>query len=259
MFIGQERIRRELYYLLQEIKKGNNFNLLFRAPSGHGKTRLATILLNETGEKWKYYLPNRRYVSVDTKTRSNFIDEIHILKVPEILYPLMDRKTNMIVLASNESGDLKEPLVNRCIPFIFDPYADGEMAQIINNDLRKWELHSELIWELVKVVKRNPRNAKVLCARLEYVFGNTTVPRTVLQLRTLLSDILNIEDGMNAFERRYLEYLQNAGGQSSLNRIVWGTRLDENTIVRDVEPALIMAGKIRISSRGRELLEDNEE
>jgi Holliday junction resolvasome RuvABC ATP-dependent DNA helicase subunit len=63
---------------------------------------------------------------------------------------------------------------------------------------------------------------------------------------------------MNAFERRYLEYLQMAGGTSSLNRIVWGTRLDENTIVRDVEPALIQAGKIRVTSRGRMLIDDSE-
>ena len=258
MFIGQTRIRRELYYILQEIRRGQNFNILFRAPSGHGKTRLAQILLNETGEDYKYIIPNRRYVYINERFRAHFIDEIHILKVPEILYPIMDTKRHLLLFASNESGDLKEPLVNRCIPFIFDPYTDEEMFEIIHNDLNKWRLQDELIWELVKVVKRNPRNAKVLCGRLEYIFNNIPLPNTVEELKDILSRILNIEDGMNAFERRYLEYLQMAGGTSSLNRIVWGTRLDENTIVRDVEPALIQAGKIRVTSRGRMLIDDSE-
>jgi Holliday junction resolvasome RuvABC ATP-dependent DNA helicase subunit len=255
MFIGQDRIRRELYYLLREIKNGENYNILFRAPSGHGKTRLATILLNEIGEKYNYYLPNKRYVSIDEKVRCHFIDEIHILKVPEILYPIMDKRDHLIVLASNESGDLKEPLINRCIPFIFDPYTDGEIAQIITNDMRKWNFNSELIWELVRVVKRNPRNAKVLVARLNYILNNVPMPKSVQQLRDLLLSVMNIENGMTAFERRYLSYLEVAGGQSSLNRIIYGTRLDENTIIREIEPALIQMGRIRITSRGRELLD----
>jgi len=48
-FIGQNTIITELKYLLADIERGNNFNILLRAPSGFGKTTLGLICLNRLG------------------------------------------------------------------------------------------------------------------------------------------------------------------------------------------------------------------
>jgi len=57
------------------------------------------------------------------------------LKEPEFLYYFLDSGKFTFFLLSNESGNLKEPLINRCIPFIFHPYSQKEINLMVKTRL----------------------------------------------------------------------------------------------------------------------------
>lgn len=255
MFVGQEHIRRELELLIKDIKTNNNkYNILLVAPSGYGKTTLAysiLILLDfNTGSitlppdfKFDYSKPN------------HFIDEVHLLDTPEILYPIMDSNKYNIILATNELGELKEPLINRCIVFSFSPYTKEELTNIASNRLIT-PISKDVLEALVDMSAGNPRNLVVLCRRLNYILptlGNTINLNT---FRDICDNILDLSpDGLNHLMITYLNYLYHVGGHCGIKQLCYGIHLTETTVLRDIEPALLYLGYVRITSRGRELTE----
>jgi holliday junction DNA helicase RuvB len=259
MFYGQEDIKKELEFLIKDVKdSGNNHNILFRAPSGYGKTTASFMLIKSINNGLKdfgYYIPDSdgNITNILDFYRIHFIDEIHCLKHPEILYPLLDSKKYTFILASNESGDLKEPLKNRCIQFIFEPYTEGDMFNIVNDLLIKYKLSKELIMEISLRCKKIPRVAKIICERLDYTFKNYIIPNNLEELNMILQNILHIEKkGLNRQDLIYLDYLQNIES-SSLQNIIYGTGIDRETILTEVEPYLLHLGLISITSRGRKI------
>lgn len=257
IFIGQERIKRELQAILKDVIDLNaNLNILFRAPSGCGKTTLGLLILWNLGiENCVYYVPdNDGLIYFNKDKRFHFIDEIHTLKNPETLYQLMDSGEYCFFLASNESGILKEPLRNRCINFIFDAYTKEEMSQIVTSNLKNWGLSDNMIEVICECSRNTPRVAKVLCQRLDHVFRNIFYPKTTDELRKLLNEIIDIKsDGTTRQDLIYLQFLENAGGRASLDAISYGTGIDKATILSEIEPFLLYKRKIRITSRGRTL------
>jgi Holliday junction resolvasome RuvABC ATP-dependent DNA helicase subunit len=251
MFYGQEKIKKELVPLLAEIKNGKNYNILLVAPSGHGKTTLAYRILSLFSTK-DFEVSEPPDFSFDRGIRIHFLDEVHELVNPESLYKIMDSKRYVVILATNETGLLKEPLVNRCIPLIFEPYDFFDMKKIIYSQLPT--LRDEFATELVRISKFNPRVATILCQRLEYIFDINGTPQDIDGFKSVLTNILNIsEEGFNPLERKYVEFLRTSGGRASLDLIVNATRIDRNTVLRDVEPALVLAGVISIGYGGRRL------
>ena len=256
-FYGQNKIIKELGFLLKEVDNGSNYNILFRAPSGYGKSMLGLSILNHVGlSNSRYYIPDKdgeiNYIDYDK--RFHFMDEIHTFSTPELLYPMMDSNNFTIILATNESGILKEPLTNRCIQFIFEEYAEGEMIELVEDILQEYNLRKELIEAIARGVKGNPRVAKKVCERLNYVFRNYLVPKSIEDLTKILEEILSIsEGGLNQLDKHYLEILEKLGGRASLDTLINSTRFDKGTILREIEPFLIYKGMVRISSRGREL------
>lgn len=254
MFIGQVKIKRELHALMSEIKRGENYNILLVAPSGFGKTTLAYRMLSSVPYD-QCDISGPPDFEFNQNVRFHLLDEIHELSSPEVLYPYMDSRLYTIILASNETGALKEPLVNRCIPLIFERYSNIEMKGIIYSNLPS--IKEEFAVELVKYSKHNPRVATMLCRRLEYVFDSTGMPNTIDELRQVMYDILNIsEDGFGPLERRYVDYLRSVGGSASLSLVTNGTRIDQRTIERDIEPLLVLQGILRIGHKGRSLINE---
>ncbi len=259
MFYGQDAIKRELNFLIKDIKnEDNNHNILFRAPSGYGKTTAAFMMIkviNDGLKNFGYYTPDSdgNIPEICDFYRIHFIDEVHCLKHPEILYPLLDSGNYTFILASNESGDLKEPLKNRCIQFIFEPYTETDMFNIVNDILNRYHLSEELIMEIAIRCKNIPRIAKIICERLVYVFNNYLVPNNIEELNSILQNILHIEQkGLTKQDLIYLDYLKNIEN-SSLQNIIYGTGIDRNTILTEIEPFLLHLGLISISSRGRKI------
>lgn len=166
-FRGQKRIVKELGILLDDVVGGRNLNFLFRASSGYGKTTLALLALNILGfGSSAIYIPEDGVLNMpfQEQLRFHFIDEIHTLKSPEFLYPIMDSSEYTFFLASNESGDLKEPLRNRCIPFIFSQYSLEEMGGVVRNNL-SIQLEENMINLIASRCRGTPRVAKIICTR----------------------------------------------------------------------------------------------
>lgn len=252
-FINQRNIVRELDIILPEVKNGSNVNILFRAPSGYGKTTLAYICLGYLGvNNSMLYIPeDGKILSIKEDRRFHFIDEIHTLNSPEFLYSYMDSGEYTFFFASNESGVLKEPLINRCIQFIFAPYQEEDIVDIVSNSF-SIKIPREFNQEIASRSRGNPRVAKILCKRLNFYFNSLKIT-TLEDLRNVLDNYMEIESGgLNRLDNIYLNYLGNVG-KSSLMNIVGGTGIDKDTILREIEPFLLYKKIIRITSRGREL------
>ena len=249
LFIGQERIIKELRLLIYHIQRGENVNILFRAPSGYGKTTLGLLCLH-TLKDAKYYLGSDFFSFFDRTKRVHFIDEIHTIKEPESLYPLMDTNKYTFIFASNESGTLKEPLRNRCIQFVFSEYTEGELKKIAKHHLRH-NFGDDILDYIVKKGFGNPRIIKNICFRINYITHSGDIPKSREEFISLVENTLDL--GEENYINMYLSFLKKVG-RAGLETIIANTKLDKDTIVNEIEPVLIRQNKIRISSRGRELV-----
>ena len=111
-------------------------NFLMRGPSGWGKTRMSFMICNYlTGGDFDYQLAGDNFY-FNEETRVHFIDEIHLLQTPEVLYPKMDSGKYVILLATNDAALLTEALVNRCTQFNFQPYTLEELREITRINLK---------------------------------------------------------------------------------------------------------------------------
>lgn len=253
-FIGQAKVVRELELISNSCRENTNHNILLSAPSGFGKTTLAYIFLSEKGFS-NSSIGSPPDFRVDLSKRYIFLDEIHTLKEPEILYPLLDSGDNTWILATNETGLLKEPLINRCIVLEFSDYSDAE-ASVIMDNIMGFEIPEPITEILLTVTSKIPRQMKMLCTRLKYIFSTYGVPATSEEFLQLLSDILDLDPrGYNTMQRRYLEYLASIGGQASINTIANGLRIPKSTLLREVEPRLLYDKKLMINSKGRILID----
>lgn len=257
MFFGQEKIWKQLDYLIPAMQGGQNLNILIRAPSGCGKTKLAFIIAMRIDENNLDYssCDIDGNVSPDWNKRIIILDEVHLIKNPEFLYPYMDMGDKIIILCSNESGELKEPLTNRCIDLNFETYSDLEIGAVVREDFRNLNLEVpyEVIMEIVRNCNSTPRVARRIVERLGIIFRVNGIPQNAEQVRNILRDVLQIEDGLNPLHRRYLEYLEKIE-RGSLDLIRFGTRIDKSTILKEIEPVLIGRNLIKITSRGRQIV-----
>ena len=252
-FIGQEKVVRELAMISESCAEGNNYNILFSAPSGFGKTTLALLFLNAKGLLFSS-IANPPEFEIDLAKRYVFMDEIHQLKEPEVLYQYLDAGDHTFLLATNETGVLKEPLRNRCIVLEFGEYSDLEATIIINN-LMGFELPQALTEVIINATSKVPRELKMLCSRLRYIFRIKGVPETSEVFLKLMYDILDLDvRGYNPTQRRYLDYLDSIGGSASITTLSNGLRIPRATLLREVEPRLLYDQKLIITSKGRSLL-----
>jgi len=256
MIILQKRVKRELDLILPQIKNGVNLNILLRAPSGYGKTVTGLMMLKYLDPNYEnstYSIPpdENTVFEILKDKRFHFIDEIHIIKNPEYLYEYMDSNNYTFLFATNESGSLKEPLRNRCFPIIFGRYIKKELMQIVDEFLKGYNLPDEFLKIIADRVKGNPRIAKILCMRLQFVFTRYGICKTEKELTLVLDTILYVkENGITELDEIYLNYLSTVK-LSSLSNIVNSTKIDRYTITNEIEPNLLEKGIISITGRGR--------
>lgn len=251
-FIGQEQILKELDAHHVELWKGINKNILFRAPSGYGKTNLALRIVNHLPGGWEYKIPQNNNLEINPEVRSHILDEIHLLEQPEFLYPLMDSNKYIFIFCTNEFGGLKEPLVNRCFSFNFQPYTLENITEIVFETIKEdWKnITLEMAKEIALVCQGNPRKAVKTSQRLLTLFRMYGFPESLDHIKSYIIYSLNIVDGLDDLQQRYIALLKRTGTMS-LKNISVITQIPEDTIKRDVEPYLISTGKIIISSKGR--------
>lgn len=251
-FIGQEHIIKELIAIIDAIQNGERFNILFRGASGYGKTTLAYKTILRCKKSYQLCIPIDGLIHLDLEKEIIFIDEIHTLKTPEELYPLLDSKQHTFIFASNESGVLKEPLQNRCINLFLTDYTEDEAKQIV--DIYCPELEDIYKTKIADIANRNPRVIKSLCERLRTIFNYYGKSPDMNLFNKTIEETLNIKDGLSFECRAYLHFLKLAK-VCSLDLISHAIKIDKATIQRDIEPVLIYKNLISISSRGRKIIE----
>lgn len=256
--IGQSRIKEEVSILMDEMLNGANLNLIFQAPSGYGKNLLATVICNYLGiGDSNIYLGESVLRNFNSSKRIHILDEIHELKDPESVYPVLDSGEFVILLLSNEWDTLKEPLVNRCIPIEFSPYSLEELGLISSMVFLRKNLNisMEFCIEIAKNSRGVPRVAELTSKRLSFIFRRVGIPESSEELEGILFDYLRIErGGMTERDKIYLDFLENQGGPTGLDTISYSTNLTKNTIRKEIEPFLIRQNLIKITPRGRILI-----
>ena len=256
--VGQTRLKPELSAYMEAMKGGEPMNLMIRGQSGYGKTYLAHIIAKYVGRLSTrvLYLGEECIELFQPAADIHILDEIHEVSHPEPLYPYMESGRYIFILLTNEFGQLKEPLMNRCIIIDLEPYTDEELAVLVSRVFREHDVEVDLIQclEVATYARGNPRVAKVLAKRLSLFFRMEGKPLDVEELRQVLEDSFQIsQGGFTNFDKQYLSFLAKTG-KAGLNTISRVLMIPKGTLEREVEPFLLRKGLIRITSRGRELV-----
>jgi Holliday junction resolvasome RuvABC ATP-dependent DNA helicase subunit len=254
-FIGQEHIVLQLGDILPYIyhyKEG--INLLFRGPSGYGKTELAKKCANFlVGDNYQSCLGDK--LKFNRETWVHFIDEIHLMETPEVLYPVMDMGHYVFLFATNFDSALPEALTNRCTNFVFVEYSIDELKQIFmyHSKLQYPEIVMEYI---IDISGKNPRimiKTFINTLKMHYL-TQSNIPDNPQEIIETIDKLFGITGGLDRVAINYLDALKNLGGRASVNVLATTAKLDINTMKYSVEPALLYKGLIKITSRGRELV-----
>ena len=253
-FRGQPQIMRQLGIYLPELYESGGMALLAVAPSGWGKTTLCLLSCNylcPTGH-FQFVQPDERTGLIEFKPeyRVHFIDEVHKLSVPEMLYPIIDQGQHVIFMATNDSGVLPEALVNRATPLVFQPYSQADLIEITYKAFGYVIAESELL-KIIEAGHANPREIVKLCQRLRMYVKANGVPE---DLTPVLRETFGIINGIDITGQRYLDFLAHVGGKASIDTIAAGLHVSRTFLLYQVEPPLLYQGKIQISAKGRVLV-----
>ena len=254
-FIGQSKILRELEYIIPLARdKEEPFNILFSARSGYGKTFLGLMVVSRVASFQILIKEDANSIirSLETgKTRSNLIDEVHMIKNIELLYPLMDSGKYFLIFATNQSYELPEAFKRRCIQLIFEKYSKPELARIAKDCLQGLEIGAGCLDDIVRASNYTPGNIHLLCMRLRTVFGREG-GFDQNKLNDILVNVFNIQDGLDPRCREYLEILERMEF-ISLDSLSYILGVSKDTIKTEVESVLLSKGLIQITSKGRSL------
>lgn len=255
-FVGQRHIMNQLKFILPELyqNRDKGAGILLVGPSGYGKTTMAVSICKFLARNSFEYYWGESIKVFEPKKRVIFVDEVHKMNDPERLYPVLDEKRRVVILATNENADLLEPLVNRCYEFIFSDYSDTELL-LISRDSATFSASDDSFMKIIEAGDRNPREIKSLVDRLgSYFRHNNIVDPYSADFDKILNDVFQISGGLDTLCRRYLEVLDEVGGTASLSLIRNILHVPENTLKNRVEPILLRKHLISISSKGRSLI-----
>lgn len=263
-FIGQERIIQELSIVAEEVKSGENLNMLFVAPSGHGKNFLAYLFLHYVDPEYKnsvQYIPaSNGSISFAHEKRFHYIDEVHLLHPQESIYSELSSGDYTIILGTNNFDKIKDAVQTRCNQFQFASYTDKELALMLQLALERKSifLPFQLCEEVAVYCRGTPRVVDNYAQRLSFIFKHEGIPTTATEVHELMYEHLGKEDGgYTEFDLQYLEALKLNGGTAGLETLVSLTGFPKKTIIEDIEPFLIRKGRINKTMKGRILCENH--
>ena len=282
-FCGQEKAKKmlEIYIKASHLKGECLDHVLISGPSSYGKTTLANIIANESGQHIRTFsAPAIKKVSDLTEILASveandiiFIDEIHALnrKVQEQLYFAMeqfvvdvegelgqeriDLPHFTLIGATTDLGGLEEPCRNRFpITIHLTPYSKSDMTDIVRNICRTMgiEIEEEAVCMIAGSCRNVPRLANSYVRRVYDVAlvlndGNINVESVEYTF-----DLLDINQyGLNYNDMKYLSLLGSSAKPMGLATIANGLGIDSKSIESVIEPYLLQQDYIAKTPRGR--------
>lgn len=251
-FIGQSHIMRQLAVMLPDLYSkgsGNGETFLFRGPSGYGKTRMALLTANYLSGR-NFYMCLGNQFKFTGSSWVNLIDEVHLIPLPEVLYPILDSRKHVLIMTTNDIAELSEPLVNRSIDLIFTNYTQEELRQIISESIHIHFPDTYLDY-IIKCGSGNPRICLSLSRRIESLLKSGGDISSIQKFIYFIESMMGIKDGLDTVAQRYIDVLTSLGGIASIDTLSMMLHVDKATIRSQVEPGLMYRNLIRISSKGR--------
>lgn len=288
-YIGQEKVKKNLDFLIQAAKKRNEpiEHILLYGPAGLGKTTLANIIAKEMGVNIKTTSgPAIERVgdfgSILTNLQDGdilFIDEIHRLNksIEEILYPAMeDFKLDIIIGkgpsartiqldlpkftligATTKLGSLTNPLRNRFgATYRLEFYQNQEIQNIINRSSKILgvDMHETGLQKIASCARQTPRVANRLLKRVRdfsQIKNHKLVDSAVAQeaLEMIDVDPIGLEPADRHILRTIIEKFN--GGPVGLGTVAAATSEEVKTIEDVYEPYLLQIGFLARTPRGR--------
>jgi len=288
-YIGQEKVKKNLDFLIQAAKKRNEpiEHILLYGPAGLGKTTLANIIAKEMGVNIKTTSgPAIERVgdfgSILTNLQDGdilFIDEIHRLNksIEEILYPAMeDFKLDIIIGkgpsartiqldlpkftligATTKLGSLTNPLRNRFgATYRLEFYQNEEIQNIIqrSSKILGVDMHETGLQKIASCARQTPRVANRLLKRVRdfsQIKNYKLVDSAVAEeaLEMIDVDPIGLEPADRHILRTIIEKFN--GGPVGLGKVAAATSEEVKTIEDVYEPYLLQIGFLARTPRGR--------
>lgn len=284
-YMGQDKAKKILKIGIKaaQIKNDCLDHALISGESGQGKTTLARIIANESGQTLKMYsAPSIKKVGdmVDILQQVDendliCIDEVHSLskKIQETLFLSMENFTinaNLdgeiicqqlphftVVAMTTSLAGLELPMRNRFQLHInLVPYNTDNMVTIVKNVYKAMNVEiDDKCASLIAGCSRNvPRNANSYCRRvydMALVMNDGVINEEIVRDTFDLMDIN--EHGLNNMDMRYLKFLADARKSVGVDAIALALGTDKKSIEQVVEPFVISNGFASKGPRGRKI------
>ncbi len=265
-------------------------------PSGAGKSTLITCIAKSYGTRAfiLYGGPQLTEVAMAEALRgiapNDFIgvDEAHSTRHPiqELLYQVIDRgviptvdtfadnkRSRLtgyrhvgpltVVLATNQPGQLLEPLVNRTgLEIALDPYSVNSLIEIGRQHASELKILLTAHAHRTAATYANgiPRRLRLLLEHLAIYHPGSSkigVQLETSDVRELLESFGIDSVGLSVFERKYLGVMLTlSNDEANLRTLVTAVGLDERQVKNRLEHRLLTEGWISIQGNGRRVLTD---
>lgn len=272
-FMGQSALKERLATHIQAASTQDRMldHVLLAGPPGFGKTSLAQIITQETGDAFAAVTMPMKPLALAAMLRQFgggvlLLDEIHraphsqqedllsLLEAGQLRLPngrYIEVEFLTIIGATTEPEKVIPPLYDRFpIKPVFEPYSDEDMGKIVASMARKVSLNldPEFSVALGRATGGIPRNARqlVLGARDVLANGRSLTLEAVLQLCGVEAD------GLTDQHLRYLRTLSDLQGQAGLAILASMLRLHPSTL-QGLERLLLERQLLTYGSNGREL------
>lgn len=291
-FHGQSQVKQSLQVAIEaasQRKEALEHTLLY-GPPGLGKTTLSHLISRSMGSQIHIASATTLtkvgdVAAILTSLQPNdvfFIDEIHRLshQIEETLYPVMEDFALDVVLgkgpsarvvrldlppftlvgATTKYGSLAAPFRDRFgLVHRVQYYHPEELVVILRRAGEKLgvELSDMVALALARRSRGTPRIALKLLKRVRDM---AQLDKSSSVQEKHLADALELqqidEEGLDEHDRRYLSVLKNQfqGGPVGLQTLAAALSEDALTLEEVVEPYLMQIGKIKRTSRGRQLV-----